>query len=233
MSRSELTRVPLSALVEDMDLYPRHAVDGQHVASLVNALAAGEKLPPIVADAKSKRITDGWHRARAHRRHSGPACEVDVEMVEYADEAELLLDAVGRNSAHGRRLDAVDRRRSVLMLRAVGINDTKIGQALRMPAERVERLTISVATTAKSSDQLVPGTQVIALKRSTAHLAGQRLTKQQADVHKTMPGTSLTLIARQLRLALENDLADLTNEEFVAELRALSEVLAEYVSAVA
>lgn len=231
---SKITRMPLAELVEDMDLYPRHAVDGAHVATLAAALEAGETLPPIVADAVTRRIADGWHRARGHRRVFGPECEVDVELVRYPSEAALILDAVARNATHGRRLDKVDRARSILMLRAAGFETDAIGEALRMSADRVERLTLRVADAPKSSDQVVPGTSSkVVLKVCTKHLAGKRLTKQQAKAHKTMPGTSLSLAARQLRLALDNGLADLTDHTLVEELGLLAAAMKNAMSAVA
>ena len=114
--QNKLTHMPLSELVEDWELYPRHSVDNSHVQTLALALETGATLPPIVADIKTKRITDGWHRARAYKRVVGNAAVVDVELVKYANEEELMYDAVVRNSRHGRRLDAIDQTRAVIML---------------------------------------------------------------------------------------------------------------------
>ena len=230
--RSKLVTMPLAGLIEDMAIYPRHAIDSTHVASLVGALEAGETLPPIVADNASKRISDGWHRGRAHKRHSGPECEVEVLLVTYPNEAAIMLDAVARNATHGRRLDAMDRRRSVLMLRAVGLSDAKIGEAMRLPESRVETLSIRVAEAPKSSEGVIPGTSSIALKRCSFHLAGARMTKRQADAHRSMPGTTLTLIARQLRLALTEGLANMADDKLMDELRMLEEVLGPVVASV-
>ena len=217
--------MPLAELVEDMDLYPRHAVDVAHVQVLVFALEAGATLPPIIADKKSKRITDGWHRGRAYRRVLGPTATVDVELINYKSEAEMRLDAVVRNAMHGRRLDAIDRTRSVVMLRHSGFNDAQIAAAIKLPEKRIEKLAVKLATGPKSSGETVPGTSVIALKRSVAHLEGQRLTKSQTKAHALLPGTSFLLIAKQLWQGLSEDMVNLEDNRLVEQLIALRDVL--------
>jgi hypothetical protein len=94
--------LPLSSLMEDMDLYPRHSIDSTYVASLLEALKAGDQLPPIIIDKKSLRIVDGWHRARAYKRLHGASGSIDVITVQYKSEADIIFDAVKRNAGHGR-----------------------------------------------------------------------------------------------------------------------------------
>lgn len=219
--------VPLASLVEDMAIYPRHSVDDAHVTTLVLALESGQTLPPIAADRKSRRVTDGWHRCRAYRRVIGDTAVVDVELVAYKNEAEMVLDAVARNSAHGRRLDAMDRTRSVIMLREVGFNDSQIGLAMHMPESRVEKISLKVAKAPKSSGQTVPGTSMITLKRSVAHMAGETLSKSQAQAHAMLPGTSFMLIAKQLHRGLAENMVNLEDARLVAMLKTLRDLLVQ------
>lgn len=225
--KDKRTTLPLSELVEDMDLYPRHAVDTSHVSQLVQALHSGAQLPPIIADADSKRIIDGFHRSRAYRRVLGAAGVVDVVLRKYESQAEMVYDAAALNATHGRRLDAIDRTRCVIMLRAAGFNDEQVGTCLRVPAEKVEKLAIKVATAAATSDQIVPGTNAISLKRSVRHLAGSQLTPPQVKAHATLPGTSFLLIARQLCAGLQNDMVNLEDEKLVEQLKVLRVLIDE------
>lgn len=222
-----ITQLPLADLVEDMDVYPRHAVDGSHVQSLVFALESGATLPPIVADKKSKRITDGWHRARAYKRLHGPTATVDVELVNYRNEAEMTFDAVERNSSHGRKLDAMDRTRCVLMLRSAGFKDSQISLVMHVPEQKVEKLSIKVANAPISASGNVPGTNKITLKRSVAHLAGTRLSKKQAEAHVTMPGTSFLLVTNQLIIGLREKMVNLDDDKLVAKLTELRDLLVD------
>jgi len=227
--KSTIEQIPLASLVEDMDLYPRHAVDGAHVSSLVQALESGAVLPPLVADKKSKRITDGWHRARAYRRFVGEDAVIDVELVEYSTEAEMMFDAVHRNSKHGRRLDAMDLTRSAVMLEKQGLGKDKIAMALNVTEGRVEKLVLKVATTRAANANNVPGTHKIALKRPVRHFAGGTMTKEQVEAHKMMPGTSFLLIAKQLTEAIRTKLIDLDDEKLVEQLGKLRDALASVV----
>src|SRR4030067_3629137 len=93
LMKSVTKSLPLAELIEDMDFYPRHAVDSVHVANLVAALESGAILPPIVADKNSKRITGSWHRCRAYRRFLGDDCVIDAELVNYKSDAEMKYDA--------------------------------------------------------------------------------------------------------------------------------------------
>ena|GEM_PF-1201422 len=229
--QGEVVQLPLAKLVEDFDLYPRHAVDTAHVQSLVFALESGATLPPIIADKRSKKITDGWHRARAYRRVLGPEAVVDVELGPYKNKAEMIVDAVARNATHGRPFDAIDRTRSVVMLRTIGCSDAQIGLALKVPEARVEKLMVKLASAPKSSGETIPGTNRIALKRSVIHLAGQTLTKSQAQTHAMLPGVSFLLIARQLYQGLLEKMVNLEDEKLVKQLAELRDLLVRSIAA--
>ena len=220
-----VTTIPLCELVEDMEVYPRHEVDPAHVASLVRALESGATLPPIVAEKKSKIIVDGWHRARAYRKVLGPQGIVDVELHTYRDQASLLLDAVTRNATHGRKLDAIDQTRVVVMLTRAQVDIAKIAVALHVPEMHVRKLSVRVATTSVETAENITGTRRIALKRPVAHLAGTKLTEEQAKVHGLLPGTSFLLIARQLCEALQQNMVNLEDARLMEQMRLLKVAL--------
>lgn len=225
MSKAKLVQMPLAELVEDMDLYPRHAVDDANVQSLAMALEAGTELPPIVADEKSKVIIDGWHRARAHKRVFGPAASVTVELRPYKDRAGMIEDAVALNAAHGRRLDVMDQTRAVLMLEKAGVETERIAMLMHVPEERVIKLKIRVARADVVTRDTVPGTKKITLKQSVSHLRGEKLTDEQAEAHHMMPGVSFLMIIRQLVKALRTKMINLKDEKVVQELQELSKEL--------
>lgn len=227
MSKSRIVQMPVCELVEDLELYPRHAVDDAHVSSLHQSILMGDTLPPIVADSKSKRITDGWHRCRAYAR-VGPGMVVDVELVNYKDETEMLVDSVAKNATHGRKFDRIDKTRSVVLLEKHGVDIKRISLLLHVPEKKVESYRVKVATAPRSSPGTVPGTQNIALKRPVMHMQGQKLTKQQAVVHQSLPGTSFLLIAKQLRMAIEEGMVDRSDEKLHEMLEGLHAALGEW-----
>lgn len=225
------TTLPLAQLVEDLTIYPRHAVDDSHVAQLVLAMRAGTQLPPIVVDKASMRIVDGWHRTRAARRLHGPTGAIEGEVHRYESEAALLEDAIRRNAAHGRRLDRIDQVRAVVLLEQAGVAPERIAAVLSVPAERVQRLRVRVAIAPESEEGAVPGTHRIVLKRPLAHLAGTELTEDQARAQAAAPGTSYLLVARQLHDAVTHRFLNTADDRLMAALGQLHKALGSFLAA--
>lgn len=228
---------PLPLLVRDDNVYPRHHVEAGHVGALVDALKMGAILPEIVASPvkpkpekgrPSYRIVDGVHRYEAYRRVVGENAAVQIILRYYASEADLVLDAIALNAAHGRPLDRMDQARAVLIAENVGASLPSIALTLQIPEAKVEKLRIRVAYAEEAELASVPGTNQIVLKRPAAHLRGRTLTVAQIEAHNMMPGTSLLLTARQLRAALEADMIDIEDERLHDELRRLSRTLSEW-----
>lgn len=226
-----MTTMPLAKLVEDFSIYPRHAVDDGNVSSLANALKSGATLPAIVVEKKSNRIVDGWHRARAYRRVLGPEAAVDVEEIEYPSEGELLKDAVRRNSAHGRKLDTIDQVRAMTLCQERGISLQDVAIVLHIPEERLQKLSVRLATAEKSGPGTVPGTLTVALKRPVAHMAGEILSPEQMEAHGRAPGVSYLLLVTQLRDALGNGFINTDDERLMMALRGLADDLARFLKA--
>lgn len=225
-----MTALPIAELVEDMAIYPRHAIDEAHVAILADAIRSGVTLPPLVADRATKRIVDGWHRLRAFRRILGATGTVEVDLRKYASDAELFLDAVALNAAHGRRLDRVDQVRVVMLAERIGITEVRVAAVLHVPAERIPLLRVRVAKLPNGVEGAIPGTRQVALKRPLFHLAGQTLSAGQAAVMHTVPGTSYLLIVRQLAEGLTHRMLDPADERLRAALVALYALLGTYLA---
>lgn len=222
--------LPLAQLMEDFAIYPRHAVDDSHVSSLLNALRSGAVLPPIVVEKKSGRIVDGWHRCRAYKRHLGPEGVVLITEKVYATEAELVLDAIAYNSTHGRKLDVVDQIRATAMCQERGISVHQVAIVLHVPEKRVERLLVRLASAPEAGPSTIPGTLQVALKHPASHLSGATLTPAQLEAHLGAPGVSYTLLATQLRVGLESNLANRADEPLVEALKLLREALEEWLT---
>ncbi len=89
-SNKTIVKIAIADLVEDMTIYPRQHIDDEHVRRLATALRAGETLPPLVAGkASPHRVTDGFHRKRAHHRVFGPTAHVEVELRDYVSDADM------------------------------------------------------------------------------------------------------------------------------------------------
>lgn len=220
-----MRKLKAAELVLDFDLYPRNNVDSHNVRNLVDALASGAELPPVIIDRKSKRVVDGFHRVRATLQHFGEE-EAEIEVIEktYKDDAAIFLDAMKYNAQHGAKLDPCDRTHCVIVAERLQIPLDAVAGALHMPVEKLGRLRTDRTATA--------GGLTIPLKRTVRHFAGKKLTKRQSEANDKLSGMNQVFYANQLIELLEAGMLDLTDESLIERLRHLHELLSGVVAAV-
>ncbi len=221
--KGRITKMKLSELVLDFTLYPRHRVDSEHVARLAEAIRAGEELPPIVTDANSKRVVDGFHRHSAYGRVNGPDSVVEVELKRYASEAEMYLDAATLNARHGLKLNPYDFARCLQRGQELKITPKTMQTALGITADKFANLL--ARKFARVDGELTP------IKRTMEHLAGMDLTHVQRDGIRPSGGMNPLFYVRQVLSMLEHDLIDTDNEKLMAGLEELQAKLVAFLRA--
>jgi hypothetical protein len=209
--------VPAASLVEDFSLYPRNTVSDTHVNDLARALSAGDSLPPIVAEKGTLRIVDGVHRRRAHIKAFGDEATVEVDLRTYENEAELYLEAVRFNSAHGRKLDRHDQTRIVLRLQELQVEPSAIALALHVPEQEIRTLAIRVVY--DEAGTAVPQ------KRGLEHLRGTVLRPEQVTAMKSVRSGEVGRLCLELTRLIEHDLVDYEDSRVVDRLMSLNRVL--------
>lgn len=207
-------QIELAKLVEDFTLYPRNHVDATHVFDLVRALQSEQELPPIVADAKTLRIVDGFHRRRAWLKHLGDDAKVPVELRKYDDDAALFLDAVKLNAHHGRKLDRHDQSRILLRLEEMRVPPTVIAATLHVPESSLAALRVRVVFT--------EGGQAMPSKRGLRHVNGQTMTAEQVRVIQSVRSGEAGRLCLELSGLLDAGLVDLEDEQIVERLKTLA-----------
>ena len=212
--KDKTVSITLEELIEDLEIYPRTQISGAHVLRLKDAILAGESVPPIIVDRKSKRIVDGFHRYRAHR-----ALKLDTMramMMDYATERDLVSDVVARNSCHGLPYSPFDRKRCVDLLRRYKIPDTRIVEVLHITKERIIEIREKAATGPTGDSEPV--------KRSLeSSLSGRDITQAEHDANQRSSGMQPTFHARQLVMLLEAGLWPKT-AGFAVAMRRLCEL---------
>jgi hypothetical protein len=208
-------KVSLASLVFDFDFYPRTQVDSQHVSRMVDAHHAGATFPPLIADNRSSRVVDGFHRGRMYKRLEIE--KVEVEFRQYPDDAAMLLDAVRFNAGHGRSLSPFDRSHVVILADKLGVDNGALATALSLTPEKVESLRVKKTA--------VVSKQRVALKSTISHMAGKRLTKQQAAANDRLGGMRQLFYVNQVAMLIEADLIEKDNEELMEGLRKLHGLL--------
>jgi hypothetical protein len=226
--------VKLSDLVEDFDLYPRHSVDSSYVSDLARAIEAGDTLPLVVIEKKTKRIVDGFHRSRAWRKVLGRGGDIEVDARAYPDEKALLKEAIELNARNGRKLDQQDRTRSAILLERHGIAIKEISVVLHTTEARVKEL-LNLRVVLVKPDKKGP-----AVKQAAKPVAypqpGQpprEITPEQYKVMESSSGHRTVQTVTQLTRELETGVVDLTAPGLAEKLWRLHDVIAATVEPLA
>ncbi len=206
----------VSELVEDFSIYPRNCVFDGHVYDLAECVRAGAAMPAIVADAKTKRIVDGFHRRRGVIRVHGDEAEIEVMLVEYENDAAMVVDAVIRNSQHGRRLTTADIARCAALAKNFKISRDVLADALHITRDRLKEISAERMATGKSGP--------VILRRPMAHLAGTKLSKKQEEVYEHVGGQTAIYYANRLINLIESKSLP-EDDKLIVRLRVLQELL--------
>jgi len=212
--------VKTASLVLDFDLYPRQKIDSKHLSEMIEAENAGVEFPPVIADAKSKRVTDGFHRIRKQLKVYGDDGEIPCVLKRYKSEQEMLLDAMRYNSAHGSNLTACDKAHCILLADQFDLEDAEVAAALSITEARIAELKVSKHATTGNGKVLG-----VALKGTIGHMAGKRLTKKQAAVNRKLGGMKPIFWVNQLIMLFENDLIDTTDEKLLERVKDLKKLI--------
>jgi ParB-like chromosome segregation protein Spo0J len=209
-------KVKCGELVADYDFYPRSKVDSTSVQQIADAMEAGFEMPPIVIDKKSKKIVDGVHRVRATMRTKGQDAEVEAIARSYANDGEMLLDAIRLNASHGNRLSPWDRTRCLLLAKEMSIAMGDLATALNTDINNLQTMMESLGTYRSKP---------IPIKKTIRHMEGKKFTKAQREANEKLGGLNQTHYANQLILLIEADLLDTENPNLMERLHRLYELL--------
>lgn len=105
----------IGALVMDERLQSRTEISEETVAEYADALKDGAEFPPVLVyfDGISYYLTDGYHRAHAHKRAEKVSILCEVVQGTLRD---AILHSTGVNSKHGMRRSYADKRKAVMTL---------------------------------------------------------------------------------------------------------------------
>ena len=212
-----MRKMKAADILLDYTLHPRNNVDAHNVRSICDALEAGETMPPVIIERKSKRVVDGIHRVLAFLRRD-PESVIDVIEKDYKNDGEMFLDAIKYNATHGARLDPCDRVHCVHTAERLHVPLDKVAGALHTSPEKLGDLR-TYRTAIGSGGLHIP------LKRTFQHMAGKRLNKAQVKVNERSSGMNQSFYANQLIDLIESELLDKQDEKLYERLRHLHGLL--------
>jgi hypothetical protein len=221
-----MKRMCVSDAVIDYNLYPRGDVDNTHCRYMRISIEGGTRLPPPIVDKKSKRVSDGVHRILTYRRMD-PAMVIDVIEKEYHSDVEMFEDAIRMNAHHGRNLSPYDRVHCIVRAEELGLSVEKVAMALSMTIDAVQELRIDRVSKQRLTVSGAPP-EAIPIKRTISHMAGKTLTSRQVVANKKLGGMAQTFYVNQVIELIESDLVEKANDNLIARMQHLSEILKDY-----
>jgi hypothetical protein len=222
---SKVVKVKALELIMDWNLWPRfeaRELSMPHIKWMVETLQTGGTLPPILVDAKSNRIVDGFHRTKAHLKLYGDGAEIDAELKEFKSEREMLLESAKINTRHGLPLNSKDRAHVILKLQQMRAPWPVIADALGMDKDKLQRF--FEERTAKTQDGHQISVSAPAAKALTSKyekenggkevkLSKRTLTKDEEKFARKSGGVLPIINARLLMNALRATACPLTDVE--------------------
>jgi ParB-like chromosome segregation protein Spo0J len=194
------TQIAIESLVFDPSIFPRQNLDEQHVRGMVRAMEGGIVLPPIIVDKKTRRIVDGVHRYHAALQRG--AKKIAGVLKNYPDEAAIFKDAVTLNSGVGLKLGQDDTLKVIEIGERLGFKEIDLAGMLRTSIAHLRLIKPRYATV-EEAEKGVSKLRRVALKGSVRHMAGQKISKGQAEAMTSAPGQSYLLNVQQILDAIE------------------------------
>lgn len=218
-----MSQLKIGELIFDFDLYPRADIDTHNIAYMSQAEDAGVKFPPVVVDKKSKRIVDGFHRVKMYRQKYDDNYKIEVIEKNYANEKEILLDAIRYNASHGKMLSRHDRMRCILQSEKMRLKIDDVASALSMTIEKINQLKAERVGELKVGGIITS----VPLKRTIKHMSGKRLSKKQNEVNKKISGMDQKFYVNQLVMLIESGLINQSDDILLQRLKVLWQQLGE------
>lgn len=219
--KKQTQKVKLAEIVEDYTLYPRPTIDSNWVSHLRRKLEGGSEFPPMVVEAETLKLVDGFHRKRAYLLVLGADGEVEVEPRRYENDAALYADALALNAPHGKPLTSYDAVTAVTKGEKLGLSRDTIADSLGVTRDYIDKL-VTRRTAVGGNGESQP------LKFTVEHMAGEPITEGQVNAMPKIGGMSQHYYVRQVILLLRNYMVDAEDERLIASLRELNEALVAF-----
>lgn len=128
-----MTQIKIDQVVFCKELYPRDELDNDNVNVYRDAI---DKLPPITIS-KDCVLIDGYHRLTAHRLEG--YSEIEAEILDITDKKDILIEAIRRNTTHGKQLTKKEKHHWAKQMYQQGFDKPRIATELSVSEKSVKR----------------------------------------------------------------------------------------------
>ena len=227
MAKGEkIVMVKVGLLVKDFSIYPRQhygtRIDDAWVRELRMVIRSGQKFEhPCIAERKTNRLVDGFHRTDAMAKESGPEALIEVIYKTYKNDREALRESGRINSSHGKTMDRQDQIHYALKCEKLGMPSSEISDILAIPEEKL--LHFLDRRTA-----LNKGGEMMAIKNVVSNMAGKKFTTAQEEAHEHLGGSSQIFLVNQIISILKHGMTNTANARLMERLGDLQAKLGKF-----
>ena len=216
-------KIKLMNIIIDPEIKVRD-VDDFTVSTYAEAMRAGSIFPPIIIDQKN-RLVCGHNRYSAYRRVFGPDYEVSCEVSKFKNDVDLIIQAAGDNSRHGKPLSTWDKKCVSLRLKKHGVTPEKISSVLGVRVGKIEEWAGMTVVVVSPDDRK----EEKPLKRGYEYMAGAKVKERDYVEHTTHDfGVNVIFHAEKILSVLRRDGWVSSDDRTYSVLKELHHELSDY-----
>jgi len=224
MGKETISTIKAVELIKDWNLWPRDSVqvlDYTNVSRMREALKNGYKLPPVIADKKSLRIVDGFHRTSAVLSVFGNDADIDVILREYESEKDIFEDAIKLNAYQGLPLSPKDRAHCMIKLRKYKVPKSAIADLFQISTARFDAFFAQrTAFILNEKNQK----ERVSLSYGARNFAGKVMTPEQYKTANGLNGAAVSYKIQILINSLKSE-AIILDDKIVKKLEELRDTV--------
>ena len=240
MARTIKSKVKVSEIIFDEELYPRESYNWQTGYDYSQSMLAGAKFPPItLALYRGKKyLVDGKHRLEAIKLLKKDTINA-VTHTGWSKE-KIYKEAVKLNITHGRGLSPYEKRKIALKLMEMKCKNSEISKLIQVPENKLtsfvgERLVNSITgeeIDEESGSKIAKEIGRAILKSGVKHFAGNTLGsgdfQEIQSTQKDFYMSSQMSLLNQLVELLEKDLLNRKDKRIMDLIRRIKKLLKNY-----
>ena len=224
MKKTENKLINIKDIKFDEKLYPRGNPDYVTIARYVNAMKSGSVFPPITLAKTDKGlfIIDGKHRLEASK--GCKETHIQAEVLSGLSEKEIFIEAVKRNSEHGKQFNTYDTTKIIIKLEEFELTPAEITELVRIPADNLKSFVAKRMTSVFGSNEEIP------LKKPFSHLSQGEITIENnvESIQRNFNGTSQENLFGEVISLFKNNLLDIENPKVLNKVKTLKKILDKF-----
>lgn len=210
--------ISIKEVIIKPELYPRQSYDWRTSLSYSESMKTGSKFPNVVVALIDKKyyLVDGKHRLEAYKMNKEEY--VTVEILERLTERQVFVEAIKRNSIHGKPFNAYDKRHLILKLESMNMPISQISELIRISVGSIKKFVGNSLTYTGSGKPIV-------LKSPFKDLKNEVVSEDFESEQDYIGNLDINSVLNTFEMVLRNNSFDLQDEYVLKKFIDIKELL--------